>query len=96
MSQRLDRDWVVLTSVDNAEHDRCVDFFTRPDGSFGFEEFRRDVEDAGAWTPVQYFAGIPYGTAAAALHAAERSVGWLSGVLEAKPHLRALLERKSA
>jgi hypothetical protein len=29
--------------------------FARPDGSFGFEEFRRDPEDVGAWTPVSYF-----------------------------------------
>jgi len=27
--------------------DRCVDVFARPDGTFGFEEFRRDPEDMG-------------------------------------------------
>jgi len=26
--------------------------FSRPDGTHGFEEFRRDAEDRGAWTPV--------------------------------------------
>ena len=51
MSQRLGSGWTVLTSIDDREHDRYVDF-SRPDGSVGFEEFRRDVEDRGAWTPV--------------------------------------------
>jgi hypothetical protein len=50
MSGRIDPSWLVFDSIENAEHDRCVDCFSRPDGSFGFEEFRRDVEDGGAWT----------------------------------------------
>ena len=60
MSRRIDKSWVVLRSIENDEHDRCVDLFRRPDGSFGFEEFRRDVEDAGAWTPVAYHSGAAY------------------------------------
>ncbi|SFI32508.1 hypothetical protein SAMN05216304_102260 [Bosea sp. OK403] len=50
MSGRIDPSWLVFDSVENVEHDRCVDCFSLPDGSFGFEEFRRDVEDGGAWT----------------------------------------------
>jgi hypothetical protein len=91
MSQRLDGSWTVITSVDNREHDRCVDFFARPDGSFGFEEFRRDSEDRGIWTPVQHYAGAEYSAAGATLTAAERNVPWLSAVLVEKPHLRHLL-----
>ena len=34
--------------------------FSRPDGTHGFEEFRRDAEDRGAWTPVQYYSGRVY------------------------------------
>jgi hypothetical protein len=86
MSHRLDRSWTVITSVDNHEHDRCVDFFTRPDGSFGFEEFRRDVEDRGAWTPVQHYAGAEYLAPGEALAVAERNVPWLPAVLAAKQH----------
>jgi hypothetical protein len=52
MSRRLDPSWVVMASIENPQHDRCVDVFTRLDGSSGFEEFRRDAEDGGAWTPV--------------------------------------------
>jgi hypothetical protein len=39
--------WTVLASRENAEADRCIDIFVRGDGTFGFEEYRRDPEDAG-------------------------------------------------
>ena len=82
MSQRIDKSWVVLRSIENDEHDRCVDLFRRPDGSFGFEEFRRDVEDAGAWTPVAYHSGAAYSSMDDALSAAVKAVLWLGGALE--------------
>ena len=47
MSSRLDKSWTVLASHQTLEADRCVDVFSRPDGTFGFEEFRRDPEDMG-------------------------------------------------
>jgi len=81
MSRRIDKSWTVFDSVENPEHDRCVDLFSRPDGSFGFEEFRRDVEDAGAWTPVQYFSGAVYAFRDDALKAAVESVTWLAEAL---------------
>ncbi len=81
MSRRLDKSWVVFESLENDQHDRCVDLFRRPDGSFGFEEFRRDVEDAGAWTPVAYHSGATYATREAALGAATARVVWLAGTL---------------
>ena len=77
MSQRLQKDWVVLASIENDQHDRCVDLFRRPEGSFGFEEFRRDPEDAGAWTPVRFYAGRNFATREEALAAAKRAVVWL-------------------
>ena len=78
MSMRLDPSWVVMESFENSQHDRCVDVFTRPDGSFGFEEFRRDAEDAGAWTPVSYFSVLCYASKAEALVEAARQVAWLA------------------
>ena len=57
---------------------RSVDLFVRPDGTYGFEEFRRDPEDAGAWTPVQYFAQRVFATREAALAAAQQAVAWLA------------------
>ena len=78
MSKRIDKSWVVFNSIENREHDRCVDLFQRPDGTYGFEEFRRDVEDGGAWTPVQYYSGVAYASKDAALNAACKAVAWLT------------------
>ena len=80
MSRRIDPLWTVFDSVENDDHDRCVDFFDRPDGSFGFEEFRRDVEDAGAWTPVQFFSARILATREATFDAARAAVPWLAGM----------------
>ena len=90
MSQRIDRSWVVFASIENDAHDRCVDVFYRPDLTFGFEEFRRDVEDAGAWTPVRYFSETVYVTPDDAYEAAERLVPWFAAVLKSAPALRKL------
>ena len=82
MSRRIDKSWVVLRSIENGEHDRCVDLFRRPDGSFGFEAFRRDVEDAGAWTPVAYHCSAAYCSMDEALGAAAKAVAWLPAALK--------------
>jgi hypothetical protein len=60
VSSRLDKSWIVLASHQTPESNRCVDIFSRPDGTFGFEEFRRDPEDMGAWTPISYVSGRQY------------------------------------
>jgi hypothetical protein len=78
MSKRIDKSWVVFTSIESLEHDRCVDLFSRPDGTFGFEEFRRDPEDGGDWTPVQYYSAAAYASSEAALADAKQSVRWLA------------------
>lgn len=84
MSRRIDKSWVVFDSIENGQHDRCVDLFRRPDGSFGFEEFRRDVEDAGAWTPVAYYSRAAYASKEAALEVAIMRVVWLGEAVEAR------------
>jgi hypothetical protein len=94
MSRRIDKSWVVFASIENDVHDRCVDVFCRPDRTFGFEEFRRDVEDAGAWTPVHYFSGVAYATPDEAYDAAERLVPWLAKVLNSTPALRRYPSRR--
>ena len=82
MSSRLDKSWTVFASHQTLEADRCVDIFFRPDGTFGFEEFRRDPEDMGAWTPVSYYSSGEYPTAEAARVAAQQAVPWLAGVFD--------------
>jgi hypothetical protein len=88
VSRRIDKSWLVFTSIENQQHDRCVDLFRRPDGSYGFEEFRRDPEDAGGWTPVRYFSGVAYDSAVAAFDAAARAVAWLADETRRRPSLR--------
>ena len=88
MSRRIDKSWVVFASVENDEHEKCVDIFYRPDGTFGFEEFRRDFEDAGEWTPLGYYSASAYPSSADAYGAAEITVPWLAYVLSRNPSLR--------
>jgi len=78
LSKRIDKSWIVFTSLENFEGSRCVDLFLRPDGTYGFEEFRRDPEDAGEWTAVRYFSGAVYDSEAAALAAGIAAVPWLA------------------
>jgi hypothetical protein len=78
VARRLDPAWVVLDSVENAQADRCVDLFRRPDGFWGFEAFRRDPEDRGAWTPVSFHSGIAFASRDAAWAAALRAVPGLT------------------
>jgi hypothetical protein len=78
MSSRLDKSWMVLASHLNDEANRCVDIFSRPNGTFGFEEFRRDPEDMGAWTPVSYFSHREYPTESDAITAAKLALTWLN------------------
>jgi hypothetical protein len=73
---------MVLASHQTGDGARCVDVFARPDGTFGFEEFRRDPEDMGAWTPVSYFSGREYSTEDEAVAEAVRLVVWLGPLLE--------------
>jgi hypothetical protein len=73
---------MVLASHQSPEGDRCVDVFRRPDGSFGFEEFRRDPEDMGAWTPVAYFSGRSFTTQTEAMADAHHAVPWLPRIVE--------------
>lgn len=82
MSARLDPLWSVLASPSTPAVDRCVDIFRRPDGTYGFEEFRRDAEDVGHWTPIAYFSVREYSSEADAIAAARAAVPWLSEVLD--------------
>jgi len=81
MSKRLDKSWLVFSSIENREHNRCVDLFSRPDGTFGFEEFRRDPEDAGEWTPGDFYSGAVFASSEAALQDAKMAVRWLADAL---------------
>jgi hypothetical protein len=69
----------VVVSIETPCGFRCVDVFRRPDGSFGFEEYRRDVEDGRGWFPIGGFALRRHATAADARRAAASEIGWFAG-----------------
>ena len=67
----------VVASLHNDDVSRCVDIVRRPDGTFGFKEFRRDPEDRGGWTMVWDNPRGIYATEAEAEAAARAAVAWL-------------------
>jgi hypothetical protein len=68
----------VTRSIETPDGGRCVDLFQRPDGSFGFEEYRRDPEDGSGWYPIGFHTEASFASEAAALAEARQRIGWLS------------------
>lgn len=94
MSKRILSDWLVFISLENEEQNRCVDLFERTDGTCGFEEFRRDVEDGGVWTPIAYHSVQKFNCRRLALVAAIASVSWLADAIDRHPSAAALLDER--
>ncbi len=76
MSDRIRKTWIILHSFEIESGEFCVDVFVREDGSFGFEEFRRDSEDMGRWIGLHYYSALRYETQEKALLEAQRCVVW--------------------
>lgn len=70
----------VLHSVNLDGDAICVDIFRRVDGTFGFDEFRRDPEDGRGWYSIGHFGGRVYACEQDAIDAAMATVGWFSGL----------------
>lgn len=70
----------VLQSINDETAQRCVDIFLRADGSFGFEEYRRDAEDARGWFATGGHASLIFQSQDDALKAARCAVAWLSRI----------------
>jgi hypothetical protein len=77
VSLRIDKSWTVLASIETGDGHRCVDLFRRLGGTFGYEEFRRDPEDQGVWTPVRFASALSYATLSDARAAATKAVAWM-------------------
>jgi hypothetical protein len=71
----------VLRSIETVDGMRCVDFFIRPDGSYGFEEYRRDMEDARGWFPIGFHAERKFANEEEAETKALSTVLWLKDAL---------------
>lgn len=68
----------VVDSINSPEGDHCVDIFVREDGSYGFEEYRRDVEDLKGWYCLHRHAAEVFATEHEALARARATVAWLA------------------
>lgn len=71
----------VLRSIETPDGSRCVDLFVRPDGTFGFEEYRRDSEDGRGWFRIGLYGDQAFLNDSDALEKARQSVTWLKDVL---------------
>ena len=67
----------VLRSINTPDGGRCVDIFIRPDGTFGFEEFRRDVEDSSGWFSIGGHGTWKFKTEKDALERAKEFFFWI-------------------
>ncbi len=68
----------VVASFDSPAGDYCVDIFARDDGTFGFEEYRRDPEDMRGWFPLHRHAHQVFATDRDALTRARTMVAWMT------------------
>jgi hypothetical protein len=68
---------LVLASLEADGGDRCVDIFQRPDGTFGFEEYRRDSEDGRGWFRIGSFGDEAFASEGCARTAATKALPWL-------------------
>ena len=68
---------LVLASLEADSGDRCVDIFRRPDGTFGFEEYRRDSEDGRGWFLIGRYGGEVFASEADTRTAASATIPWL-------------------
>ena len=71
----------VLRSIETPDGGRCVDIFERPDHTFGFEEYRLDVEDSRGWFPIGAYGTRVFASEDAALAEALAAVSWLGDVV---------------
>ena len=72
----------VVDSISSEDDQYCVDFFKRKDGTFGFEEYRRDVEDYNQWFVIGHFDTLFFTAKKDAVKAALKHVMWLKVQLE--------------
>ena len=82
MSKRIQHDWLVIDSVEDLTSQFCIDFFSRPDGSLGFEVFRRAAEDQGLWEPLSHYSVLSFNSLEACCQEALERFSWLAEVFD--------------
>ncbi|MEP1206833.1 MAG: hypothetical protein ABJL64_02195 [Rhizobiaceae bacterium] len=71
----------VVQSINATGEYLCVDFFQRPDSSYGYEEYRRDAETGEGWFPIGFYSGNRFDTLEQAKSDAKGNVAWLESEL---------------
>jgi|SaaInlStandDraft_1057018.scaffolds.fasta_scaffold258016_1 hypothetical protein len=77
----------VYQSINLNGENICVDIFQRPDGTYGYDEFRRDFEDPRGWYSIGHFGDQVFDDADQALTNAKNSIQWLSDQLQSSVHI---------
>jgi hypothetical protein len=67
-----------VDSINDPGGNRCVDVFAREDGTFGFEEYRRDPEDPRGWVSVGLYSNLAWSSAEEARRQARSAIAWLA------------------
>ena len=68
----------VLVSFEGDDGAACLDIFEREDGTFGFEQYRSDLDGADRWQSLSKYAQLSFASGEEALSAAKQRVPWLS------------------
>lgn len=68
----------VVASFNSPAGDHCVDIFAREDGTFGFEEYRKDPEDTSGWFSLHRYSKQVFASDQDALVQAKAAVAWAS------------------
>ncbi len=68
----------VIRSINSDGETICVDVFLHPDGTYGFNEFRREPEDGRGWYSIGHHSAASFGTFEDALAEAITKVSWLA------------------
>ena len=80
MSKRIQSDWTVLESFEDSCHQHCVDYFQRPDNSYGFEVFRRASEDLGLWQPLSHYSILRFDDIESCIAESCRRFEWIADI----------------
>jgi hypothetical protein len=67
----------VLASLEDAEGTQCVDIFRREDGTFGFEQFRGELDGSSRWQSLHRYSHLIFASGEQALRSAQGAVPWL-------------------
>ena len=68
----------VIRSINLDGENIRVDIFARTNGTYGFDEFRRNPEDGRDWCSIGQYGSKEFGSSEAALDAARNAFVWLN------------------